>query len=293
MLDNQEFTVLDSRCIDCVYRTYRRLFARFGIPLKQQKDFLIYFDELMAHQNFSSTPEIQRELSNKFSALTGIKDLFAQEKAESNRQALKLYKEWKPKVEKSDFPFEMALRLAIAGNIMDYGANNSFDIQQTIDHVISASFAIDHTNLLKQRLTKAKSILYLTDNAGEIVFDKLFIETIGHPGITVAVRGGIALNDATLSDARDIGLDAIVKLISNGFDAPSTILSKCSDEFLSIYHSADLIISKGQGNLEGLIHENDPRIFYLLMVKCEVMAEQLKVDKGSFVLFNQSERKWN
>ena len=281
-------TKIGSPCSDCLLRNFRRLFATFDIPALEQIDFLIEYSELMAHHNFATTPEIQRELSHKFTAITGIEDPYAIEKSESNRQAMELYNEWKPKVINSNHPFELALRLSIAGNIMDYGANNSFDIHETIQKVISANFAIDQTLMLKQRISQAKKILYLADNAGEIVFDKLFIETIGHPDLTIAVKGGVALNDATLNDARESGLEDVAHVISNGFDAPSTILRECSDEFLSLYHTADLIISKGQGNLEGLIYENDARIFFLLMVKCDVMAEKIGVKKNSIVVLNRS-----
>lgn len=284
----KQCTVIDPRCSDCLLRTYRRLFDKFSTPTKEQHDFLIYFKELIRVHDFATTPEIQQELSLRFNSIAGVADPFAEEKAESNRLALELYAEWKPKVTASTHAFELALRLSIAGNIMDYGANNGFDIQQTIEFVNSADFAIDHTSLLEQSIHRAKKILYLGDNAGEIVFDKLFLETIGHPDVTFAVRGGIALNDATMQDAEAIGMDSVAKVISNGFDAPSTVLAESSQEFITAYRSADLIISKGQGNLEGLIDENDPRIFFLLMVKCDLMAEHLDVKKGSFVVFNQT-----
>ncbi len=284
----ENLTVIDPRCRDCLLKTYRRLFDKYNTPAKEQHDFLTYFTELMRIRDSATTPEIQRELSLWFNSISGVTDPFTEEKAESNRMALELYNEWKPKVTASTHPFELALRLSIAGNIMDYGANNSFDIHQTIELVNSVDFAIDHSSLLEQTIRRAKKILYLGDNAGEIVFDKLFLETIGHPDVTFAVRGGIALNDATMQDAEVIGMDSVAKVISNGFDAPSTVLAKCSREFLTLYHSADLIISKGQGNLEGLIDENDPRIFFLLMVKCDLMAELLDVKKGSFVVFHQT-----
>ncbi len=285
----ETYPVIDSRCSDCLLRIYRRLFDRFNTPKQVQQDFLNYFRELKVFNSFATTPELQRELSIKFSSVSGIDDPFAEEKAKSNRLASELYLEWKPKVERSDHPFDLALRLSIAGNILDYGASNSFDLEQTIKYTTTIDFAIDHTNQLKQHINRAKKILYIADNAGEIVFDKLFLETIRHPDVTFAVRGGNALNDATIQDAEEINIDSVAKVISNGFNAPSTVLSQCSSEFLEIYHSADLIISKGQGNLEGLIHEKDTRIFFLLMVKCEVMAELLKVQKGSFVVYNQNE----
>ena len=118
---------------------------------------------------------------------------------------------------------------------MDYGAAGSFDIQETIEHVLTAKFAIDRTKQLKQGIRQAKSILYLGDNAGEIVFDKLFIEIMRHPNLTYVVRGGVTLNDATLKDAESTGMMSVANVITNGFDAPSTVLEKSSGEFLDYY----------------------------------------------------------
>ncbi|MFA5417786.1 MAG: ARMT1-like domain-containing protein [Bacteroidales bacterium] len=283
---------IDSECGKCLLKANQKLFDKFNIPWQQQQELQKYNEQLMESKFLATAPEIQRELSMNFNSVTGINDPYVEEKAESNCLASALYQEWKPRITRSDDPFDLALRLSIAGNIMDYGANNSFDILKTINHVTTANFAIDHSNLLKQRIRHAKNILYLGDNAGEIVFDKLFIETIGHPNFTFAVKGGITLNDATMEDADKIGLHSVAKVISNGYNAPSTILSKCDAEFLKVYNEADLIISKGQGNLEGLINENDPRIFFLLVVKCTVIGEMLKVKKGSFVVFNQKEIPW-
>jgi len=137
-------------------------------------------------------------------------------------------------------------------------------------------------------VNEADSVLYLGDNAGEIVFDKLFIQTMNHKRIIYAVRGMPVINDATMEDAEYVGMKESARVISNGYDAPSTIVDKSSDEFKSYFYSASLIISKGQGNLEGLVHLNDKRIFFLLMVKCNVMAEYLRVEKDSFVVFNSS-----
>lgn len=201
--------------------------------------------------------------------------------------ALELYSQWKPRVINSDDPFRLALRLAIAGNIMDYGASTSFDIHKTIDRVVSSKFAIDQSELLRAKLQKASKVLYLGDNAGEIVFDRLFIEVIMHGDIKFVVKGEPVLNDVTIDDAVQVGMHYAADVISNGYDAPSTILNRCSSEFLKEYNSADIIISKGQGNLEGLLSENDPRIFFLLMVKCDLIAEILGVNKGDFVVYNK------
>ena len=170
---------------------------------------------------------------------------------------------------------------------MDCASGKEFDVNETIKYVLNSKFKIDHVDKFKKEIIKAKSILYLGDNAGEIVFDKLFIETIDHPNLTYAVRGAPIINDATMDDADYVGITNIVKVISNGYDAPSTLLDKCSEEFMNIYNNADIIISKGQGNLEGLLNNSGGKnIFFLLMIKCEVIAELLDVNNGDFVVFN-------
>ncbi|MFO8021189.1 MAG: ARMT1-like domain-containing protein [Perlabentimonas sp.] len=276
--------MVDKRCEECFLKTYRRLFQRFNVGESQQKAFLKFFNSLMEQQNNSSSPEVQLKLSRMFCQIIGVNDPFVEEKGDSNRVARGLYKVWKPKVDESHKPFELALRLAIAGNIMDYGASNAFDVEKTIEKVLNADFAIDHSKLLQNRIKNANRILYLGDNAGEIWFDRLFIEILKHNDVTYAVKDAPILNDVTMKDAIDSGIYKVAKVISNGYDAPSTLLNQCSDEFLDIYKSADLIVSKGQGNLEGLLEVNDKRIFFALMVKCNVIAERLKVEKGSFIV---------
>jgi damage-control phosphatase, subfamily I len=277
---------VDDRCRDCLSRTYERLMEKFQVSKVNRELFFQFYNEKFASGSCFNLPQIHRELNREFCRLTGVDDPYAVEKLKSNLITLGLYNDLRSQVIKSCDSFDMALRLSIAGNIMDYGASAAFDIHQTIKHVLESDFAIDHSKELKQRIVSAKKVLYLGDNAGEIVFDKLFIEIIMHNHLTFAVRGSAVLNDVTMHDAEQVEMELVADVISNGYDASSTILDKCSQEFLDIYRSADVIISKGQGNLESLINENDPRIFFLLMVKCEVFAELLGVKKGSFVVYN-------
>jgi len=277
---------IDERCKSCFQKTYNRLFIKYDVGATQRLAFFIFFRDILNKYKKMSSPEIQRILNNKFCQIIGVADPFEEEKDFCNQSALGLYKIWKPKVLNSENPLDLALRLAIAGNIMDYGANNSFDINQTIKDVIHADFAIDHSLILKQKIKQARKILFLGDNAGEIVFDKLFIETTMHNQVIYAVKGSPVLNDVCIKDAKDIGMELVADVMSNGYDAPSTVIKSCSREFRDVFKSADLIISKGQGNLEGLIDLQDPRIFFLLMAKCEVIADILDVEKGSIVVFN-------
>lgn len=277
---------MDSRCKTCFSNNYDWLLKKNPLSGCEAVSFCGFFNRLIDNGENKATPEIQREILHKLQTINGVADPYFEEKLQSNSIAFKLYGEWKPKVLISTDPFNLALRLAIAGNIMDYGANQVFDVQKTIKKTLNTDFAIDHSAMLQQRIKEAKRILYLGDNAGEIVFDKLLIETIRHPKVIFAVKDAPVLNDVTVQDAKAVGMYEVAEVISNGYDAGSTLLKKCSPEFLDVYHSADLIISKGQGNMEGLIDEKDPRIFFLFMVKCDVIAERTGAPKGSLVVYN-------
>lgn len=277
--------VSDVRCKSCFLRTYENLFDKFGIYTSHFEEFLKEFHAFYEREADMSSPEIQRLLSKIFVKLTGIADPFEQEKHHSNLLALELYRKWQPIVAQSIDSIDVAIRLSIAGNIMDYGASLSFEVDSTIDTVLKSEYAVDHSQYLRNKIANAKQILFLGDNAGEIVFDRLLIETMGHKNVVYAVKGAPILNDVTIQDALLCNMSDVAKVIDNGYDAPSTIVEQCSDEFKRYFNSADLIISKGQGNLEGLVDLNDPRIFFLLMVKCDVIAEIVHVPTRSFVVY--------
>ena len=124
--------------------------------------------------------------------------------------------------------------------------------------------------------------LYLGDNAGESVFDKLLIETINKP-VFYATREVPVINDVIIDDAIASGLNSVAEIISSGSPAPGIILPLCSDEFLSVFQKADMIISKGQGNYEGL-SDADRNIFFLLKAKCPVIAKDLNVNVNDIIL---------
>lgn len=130
-------------------------------------------------------------------------------------------------------------------------------------------------------------VLYIGDNCGEIVFDKLFLKTIAHPNVFFAVREKAVLNDATVDDAKRVGIDQFAQIITTGDDAPGAVWNRTSDEFKHIFEQAGVVISKGQGNLEGLL--GVPRAVYsLLAVKCDVIAERIGAGKGEFVVMKMS-----
>ncbi|HHY85122.1 MAG TPA: DUF89 family protein, partial [Verrucomicrobia bacterium] len=183
---------------------------------------------------------------------------------------------------------EAAVRLAIAGNLLDVAAK-----AQLGDDTVQAAFGTALSAPLlgsiaefSEAIQNARHILYLADNAGEIVFDRDLLAQLPLGNFAVVVRGAPVLNDATLADAQRAGLAEFCELATNGSDAPGTLLEDCSPDFRARFEAADLIIAKGQGNYESLVG-TDKHIFFLLKVKCPVLAESLQCPCGSLVLHHQ------
>lgn len=279
---------MDYQCIICQQRALNDRLEKLNVSAKVRKNLNRQFNLYMAESgNTVSAPVGAREISRLIKNQTLLSDPYAKEKRIINDYMMDLFPVLEKDIESSPNRFNKALRLAIAGNIIDNIANPDFNINATINHVLSNDFRIDHSSALFDRIQKAKMILYLGDNAGEIVLDKLFIKTINHPAVIYAVRGAEVINDATLSDAEAVGMKEVASLISNGSDAPSTILDDVSEEFIYLFNKADLIISKGQGNFEGLLNDNSGKIFFLFMVKCKVIGDIINAEVGDFVVMNK------
>lgn len=227
---------------------------------------------------------INRGVKNIVCRISGLTDPFKPLKDEVNNKALEYYKSYEKSVKEDKNSWQRAMRLAIAGNIIDFGPTHNFDIEKKIKEVLTAEFPIDDSEKLFEEIKKAKSILYIGDNTGEIVFDKLFLEVINHPNVTFVVREKPILNDSTMEDAIWAGIDKLAKVITTGDDAPGVLLDGVSIEFLEHYNSADLIISKGQGNFEGLGHIKDKNMFFLFTVKCKLIAESVNVPIGKSIV---------
>ena len=226
--------------------------------------------------------EFGREVYRIVSTVTGIKDPFREMKTQHTQQALRLYPKLKELILSSEDPLLTAIRISIAGNVIDFGTTQKFDMEKDLDEILKMDFAINHYLEFCEALNKANTILFIGDNAGETVFDRLLIEKLGKP-VMYAVRERPIINDAIFEDAVEAGIDKVAEIFSSGCDAPGCILSLCSDEFLELYNSAELIISKGQGNYEGLSDEHRP-IFFLLKAKCSVVAADIGVPQGSILL---------
>jgi len=185
-------------------------------------------------------------------------------------------------INNSPDPLLTAIRIAVAGNVIDMGVHKEFDIMKDIQKILIQDFAIFDYEAFKQQLIDSETVLYIGDNAGESVFDRLLIETIKKP-VIFAVREIPIINDVIMEDAVASGLSEVAKIISSGSRAPGTILHQCTDVFLELFSNVDMIISKGQGNFESLSSVKR-KIFFLLKAKCEVIADHLNVKEDSIIL---------
>jgi uncharacterized protein with ATP-grasp and redox domains len=232
-----------------------------------------------------SPPAMAQHIHRRLREITRAVDPYRETKDWQNRLAMELIPTLRAEVESASDPLLMAARLAIAGNVIDMGSNGDLteaDVRQALKQSLTEPF-FGEQDRFSEAIAQAKSILYLADNAGEIAFDRLLVEQLLPERVTCVVRGAPVLNDATLVDARTVGLDTIVEVIDNGSDAPGTILTDCNQELRDRFAAADLIIAKGQGNFETL--SNEPgNIFFLFKVKCLVIADLVNQPIGTQML---------
>ncbi len=269
-------------CYSCTLRQTLQACRSAGVPEKEQIGIMGKVMNILQEVDPSAPPpEIAARMHKLIRDLTKCEDPYLELKQTSTKNALHLYAELKRKISEAKNPFDTAVRLSIAGNIIDFSIGNDFDLPSVIQHVLAQPYAIDHTLELKDEIARAETILFLADNAGETVFDRLLIETLDKH-VIYAVKDAPVLNDATVEDAVMAGLDRVADVISCGARSPGTILNRCSEEFIKIYKQAGLIIAKGQGNCEAL-GEEKKNIFFLLQAKCDVLARDLGVPVGSIV----------
>jgi uncharacterized protein with ATP-grasp and redox domains len=278
-------TYLD--CVPCFFRQALSASRRATEDVSLQEDILRQAMRYVSQSDFSRPPPFTaREIYRLVGKMSGNHDCFKEIKHRSNKLALGLYPELKRMVEESSDPVAYATKLAIAGNIIDFGANSDLDrndIQRSIDEAMHVSLPEAAMERFRQAVSQAQYILYIGDNAGEIVFDKLLIEQLLPQNIIYAVRGSPVINDVTLIDTEEAGLNSLVEVIDSGSDVPGIVLDQCSKTFIERYEQADLVIAKGQGNYETL-NEEKKRIFFMMKVKCPVVANDIGCRVGSMVI---------
>jgi damage-control phosphatase, subfamily I len=280
---------LNLDCIPCFQRQALQAVRFISNDEKLHQKVLREVAKKLLNSTWDSTPpELAHEVHTIVKNLTNEKDPYKKAKKESNDLALKMYPTLKEQIQASKDPLRTAVRLAIAGNIIDFGPLRKFNLEKTVEEVLKKSFAIDDYVKLKEKLEDAETLLFFADNAGEIVFDRLLLEASleyrNLEKIRFVVKGGPIINDATLEDAVYVGLCDLPNVefstLSNG--EAGTGPERSSKTVKDWIKSHDLVISKGQGNYEGLSEYSS--LFFMLMSKCPVIASDLGVNEGDIIL---------
>ncbi|MEN6389004.1 MAG: ARMT1-like domain-containing protein [Syntrophomonas sp.] len=283
---------LSIECLPCLLGQAVRL-AKEHIYSEEARQSLLkrVLRELADLEDDASAPYAAQKIQRLFKELLQNPDPYREEKHYYNIEMLKLENDFEELLRSANDHLSTALKLAAAGNVIDFGPGYDLSrekVLQVIRETLEKEFPVEPFEELKSRLKNAKKLLYLGDNSGEIVLDKVFIRTIKehHPQLEVkfATRGMPVINDVTEEDAYLVGMQDYADIINNGIDIPGTVLEHCSAGFQDIFNDADVVIAKGQGNLESLLGCGKENLFYIFLCKCDLFAQRCGAKKKDIIL---------
>jgi len=282
---------IEPDCIACIFNQALRVTKALELSEEESKKLLDEAACMLPQFSLSLTPpQNATPMYERFAELLHTDDIYAKQKAEAIEKARALIPYCETSIDKSEKPLETALRIAVAGNVIDLASEYAFDLEEEIQNILHANFAIDHIRMLLEDISKSKKLVYLADNAGENVFDTLFIKTIKsfHPEIQIFyfVRSKPIINDICVKDLHNDPIHRYATVVDSGVSTPGIVLEALSDDAKKLFFDADCIISKGMGNYECLSEYKVSSLYYLLKVKCQVVARSLCLEPGDLVCKN-------
>ena len=273
-------------CLPCLFRQFLESARLVTDDQEMIKDILKKYSRMLPEllEQELTAPKIAAEMQSYIKEISGVDDPYAEIKKKNLKSAFKLLPLVREEIEAADDSLLAALLMSAMGNSIDAGVSLNVNIKENIERALADSFKLSDYKQFLAELNHADELLFIADNTGEAVFDRLLLEKLKDYDlkITYAVRETAILNDITAEGAEELGIDQYAEIIKSGSRAPGMIMDSAGEEFLEHYQKADLVLSKGQGNLEGLYGiESD--IYFLLKAKCEVIADLLNVTKGDFI----------
>lgn len=279
---------IDPACVDCIINQSKRVASAIHAN-KELTQEIVQAVELMA-PGFSfnqSPPEVAAAVYEKMALIAGKDDLYDEVKKLSTLKAKEFVPYLEKEVQASSQPLLTATKIAVAGNVIDLAAEYAFDLNEELDKIFHTSFAVNDFGLLEKRLSESTTLLYIADNAGEHIFDLIYVKTILslYPKIklTYMTRGNAIINDVTLEEAEEAGFSDICKLVSSGVNTPGFVYDRANEDSQSLFDTSDLIITKGMGNYECLSNVKRENLFFLLKVKCNVVATSIGKEVGDII----------
>ena len=272
-------------CLVCMFRQALNTTRVASPDPRKHTAVLKKLARLIPELDMSRTPAaLSDPLYGIVAKVTGVQDPFARQKRETNEAAMALLPDLEKRVRRAADPLKAALHLAVAGNIIDLGINHAFDLRKDVARIMRQPFAIDDSAAFVRELKPGRRLLYLGDNCGEIVFDRVLVSLLLERGIkvTFVVKSAPIINDATRADAEWAGLNALCPVIDTGSNAIGVGWRKLGSAFRKHLKESDLILGKGHGNFETCVGKRG-NYYFLLKAKCDIVATELGVRTGDSV----------
>ncbi len=279
---------LQEPCLICIYDQTKRVCELLNLNDEQAKSIdTLARKQILSFDKNQNPPLNAAPLYEAMAELLNVDDLYADFKKASSEKAKAFLPLCKAKIDASSNTLFEATKTAVAGNVIDLAAVMLYDLEEELEKIYHTSFAIDDFKALEAQLAKTQTLVYLADNAGEEIFDKLYIQTIKklYPSIEVYyfVRGRPIINDLTCKDALASGMNEVAVIIDSGVPTPGLVLELMNAKARAVFEKADCIISKGMGNYECLGETKGLPIFFLFKVKCNVVAQAVGAQLGNII----------
>lgn len=270
-------------CYPCLVKQAVAAVSLNGIDSQTQFRTLKEVLKILASADERLSPsDIAGETNRVIRENTGVDDLYHDMKEASHALATEYLEDLRDLASQGEDPLQQALKVGAAGNIIDVVHVGEYDLWEEVTSTVNGELLGGSLKAFREKLNSASFILYLADNVGETVFDRVLIENLPLP-VIYSVKSGPILNDAARVDAVAAGIDQVATIIENGSRSPGTVLSQASDEFLDLFNKADLVLSKGQANFETL-DDQGSKVFFLMRIKCPLISREIGAPIGSLVL---------
>jgi len=279
-------------CVTCIFSQSLRVCETLQIESETTKRVLDSVAGMIPKWSFDETPpQVAARVYPKIAKLLQIDDIYYDFKREATNRAKAFIPFVEEIIDKHNDKFYASLKAAVAGNVIDLAAQKQFDLEEEVAKVFDLPFEIDDSKKLHKMLQNSKNLLVVGDNVGEHLFDKVMMrrlkENFENLNIFYAVRGKPIINDVTLKDALEARIDEVAEIVDSGVDTPGLDLNRASKKMLSVYESSDVILAKGMGNYESLNGASTRPTFFLLKVKCSVVAKSLGRNVGDIICYKE------
>ena len=280
---------ITNECVKCIVGQIDKATKLLDLDEKLSKQIMEEVNKKSKSFSFNDTPPfVAKEVYEYLAKMAKLDDPLEKLKQESIKKAISYLPLINEKIENSEDKLFTAIKASVAGNVIDFATTKEFSLDEEINSIFSTNFSINDYEIFKEKLYKAENLIVLSDNAGENVFDKVLVKTIKKllPNLKIyyATRGKAIINDITTKEAFQIGIDKYCEVISSGVDTPGLEKKRANKDFLELFESVPLILSKGMGNFECLESSKDERVFFLFKVKCDVVANKIQRKLGEIVL---------